>query len=607
MFDAKVFLENTTTLPGVYQMLGGKQQVLYVGKAKNLQKRLSSYFSKSVIAPKTKALVDCIVDVRVTPTASEQEALILECNLIKEHKPKYNILMRDDKSYPYITLSDHHDYPRLELYRGKRNKRAQYFGPYPSVTTVRETLKQLQRLFKLRQCSDSFFNARSRPCLQYQINRCSAPCMEKVTKKDYQQDVDNTVLFLKGKSQVLVDDFVTKMEGASQAQRYEKAAYYRDVIAKLRHVQSDQSATSGHSSADVFSIVILSDCVCVAMIIVRDGQVVASRCFYPKTPKGATNEEVLSAVLSQYYFPQLPLHGVAKEIICNIKPQQNDWLEKALFQSYQRSASIKCRVKSQRGQWLVMATTMAEKNIHQHLARFAKSSNQLLRLQQVFSLDELPGRIECFDISHSQGEATVASCVVYAGEGLLKSDYRRFNIKDITPGDDYAAMAQVLKRRYERVVREQGVLPDVVLIDGGKGQLSVSAKVMSELLLDDILLVGVAKGVTRKAGMESLIIHKTGKEFSLEINDPALLLIQEIRDEAHRFAITGHRQQRAKKRKTSVLEDIPGIGAKRRRELLRQFGGLQGLKQASVADLAKVTGISAVLAQLLFDYLHEVP
>lgn len=607
MFDAKVFLENTTTLPGVYQMLGDQQQVLYVGKAKNLQKRLSSYFAKNAIASKTKALVECIVDVRVTPTASEQEALILECNLIKEHRPKYNILMRDDKSYPYITLSSQHDYPRLGLYRGKRNKRAQYFGPFPSVTVVKETLKQLQRLFKLRQCSDSFFNARTRPCLQFQINRCSAPCMEKVTPKDYQQDVGNAVLFLKGKSQVLVDDFMIKMDEASQEQHYEKAAYYRDVIAKLRHVQSKQSVALGYGSADVFSIVVEQACVCVAMIVVRDGQVVASQCFYPKTPKEYSEEEVLSAVLSQYYFPQLPLHGVAKEIICNIKPQQNDWLERALFQSYQRHAIIKCHVKSQRAQWLSMAAIMAEKNIHQHLARFAKSSNHLLRLQQVFSLDEPVSRIECFDISHSQGEATVASCVVYCGDGLLKSDYRRFNIKDIIPGDDYGAMAQVLKRRYERVVREQGKLPDVILIDGGKGQLSVSAKVMSELLLDDILLVGVAKGVTRKAGMESLIIHKTGKEFSLAINDPALLLIQEIRDEAHRFAITGHRQQRAKKRQSSVLEDIPGIGAKRRRELLRQFGGLQGLKQASIVDLAKVPGISSVLAKLIFDYLHEVP
>lgn len=603
MFDAKAFLKNVATLPGVYQMYDVQSNIIYIGKAKNLKNRLSSYFNKNV-APKTKTLVEQIADIKVTITHSENEALVLECNLIKEHRPKYNILMRDDKSYPYIILTQH-QYPKLDVYRGTRYKQAEYFGPYPNATAVRQTLKLLQKLFKLRQCTDSFFKQRNRPCLQYQIGRCSGPCVKKIMQDDYQKDVELARLFLQGKSQAIVGKLIEKMDVASEELRYEQAAKYRDLIAQLKEIQSQQYVNKGHGKADVLAIAREGILASVALMKIRDGQVVASQCYHPRVPVGMATEEILASFISQFYLVGNSLFGIANKIIINLKLEDQALLSETLSQYAKHKVIVSVAQRGDAKKWLEIGVSSAKQDLQQTLASKMRESSRWQQLQNELNLAELPERIECFDISHHSGESTKASCVVFNKEGAVKSDYRQFNIKEVAAADDYAAMHQAIKRRYERLVREEAKIPDIVLIDGGKGQLSEAISVFEELQLIEVRLIAIAKGPTRKAGFEQLFMPEKKHAITLKPDSPALHLLQQIRDEAHRFAITGVKQQRQKKRNTSTLENIPGVGAKRRRELLRQFGGLHGLKKASREEIAKVSNINKALAQKIYDYFHS--
>ena len=590
-------------------MLDGEGEIIYVGKAKNLKNRLSSYFvNEKQLSGKTRSLVNLITDIKLTVTQSEQEALLLECNLIKKHRPRYNILMRDDKSYPYIRITQQADYPRIDLYRGKKNSKAKFFGPYPSVTAVRSTLKLLQKLFQLRQCSDSFFKQRVRPCVQHQIHRCSAPCMSLITREAYAQQVKMAELFLQGKSDVIINDLQKRMELAAEKLAFEQAGIYRDLIEQLRAIQSRQYIDMEGKislSLDVFALSYSAPIACISQLVIREGQVVASQVHFPKVPAGSDVQEILRSFLAQHYLLENPSIGIPKEIIINIElsDAEKESLARATFELYQILPAIKSKVKAERAKCLAMAELSARENLMQKRAQFTVQSEQLRSLEQTFELSVPPRRIECFDISHSQGEATIGSCVVFGPNGPLKEYYRRYNIKDITPGDDYAAMRQSLYKRYAKLnLEDVDSIPDVILIDGGKGQVGVAKEVMQDLGLQRIVLVGVAKGPDRKAGLEKILFQQ---EFlQLDIDDPALLLIQKIRDEAHRFAIMGHRAKRAKARMRSSLEDIPGIGAKRRRDLLKHFGGLQGVMRASGEDLAKAPGISKHLAEQLYVQLH---
>ncbi|MBP9726813.1 MAG: excinuclease ABC subunit UvrC [Gammaproteobacteria bacterium] len=606
MFDSAEFLRNVTTLPGVYQMYAVDQKLLYVGKAKNLKKRLTSYFDSSEKSTKTRSMMQSVMDVKVTIAQSESEALLLECNLIKEHRPKYNILMRDDKSYPYILLSKH-AYPRLDSYRGIRHKKADFYGPFPSASAVKQTLKLIQKLFKLRQCRDSFFKLRERPCLQYQINRCSAPCVKKISESDYQADVEQARLLLQGKSEEVLNALMKKMDIAAQTMAYEQAASYRDMIAKLRHIQSVQHVSQEKGCYDIFAMISAAQVVCVAMLIVRHGQVVASQCFSPRCPQDASNDEIMSGFLEQYYLQssqQNWIYGMPEEVICSEALLESTWLEDFLKQASGKIIRIKTQVRGARSEWLAMALKTAEENSQHWALSKQKNNTQREALRQMLSLAEAPQRIECFDISHMQGEAIVGSCVVFNSEGALKQDYRRFTITGITPGDDYAAMRQVLQRRYTRRLKEESVLPDLTIIDGGWGQVNIASEVLQEVGCHEVTLIGISKGPERRAGHEKILIAQSKKELVFEMNHPGFLLLQQIRDEAHRFAVAGHQMARKKKRVTSVLENIPGIGAKRRRDLLRHFGGLQALQQAGQKDIEKVPGISGGLAKIIFDNLH---
>ena len=603
MFDSVTFLKHVTTLPGVYQMYTAEQKLLYVGKAKNLKKRLNSYFDASNKSSKTQAMMQHVADVKVTITQSESEALLLECNLIKEHRPKYNILMRDDKSYPYILLSKH-AYPRLDSYRGIRNKKADFYGPFPNTSAVKYTLKFIQKLFKLRSCRDSFFKLRERPCLQYQIGRCSAPCVKIISEQDYQQDVEQARLLLSGKSEEVLNNLMYKMDASAQKMEYEQAASYRDMIAKLRHIQSSQHVSQEKGSHDVFALAVSGSMACVAMLIVRNGLVVASQCFSPKCPSGINQNEIILSFLEQYYSQSEWIYGVPDDIICNGDKLESEWLEDFLKQKSEKTIRLKTQVRGDRAHWLEMAQKSADENISHWAVSKEKNDAQFESLREMLSLEKIPTRIECFDISHMQGEAIVGSCVVFNNEGAFKQDYRKFTIEGITPGDDYAAMRQVLTRRYERRLKEESVLPNLIIIDGGWGQLNIASEVLQALGCHEIDLIAISKGPERRAGYEKILIAKTKKELIFEINHSGFLLIQQIRDEAHRFAVAGHTAARKKKRITSTLENIPGIGAKRRRDLLRHFGGLQALQQAGQKDIEKVPGISEILAKIIFDNLH---
>jgi excinuclease ABC subunit C len=585
-FDAKAFVTGLPNLPGVYRMLGKSGEALYVGKARDLRKRVASYFNKSLASPRTEMMVSQIASIEVTATRSEGEALLLENNFIKSLNPRYNILFRDDKSYPYLMVTGH-EYPRLGFHRGAKDKRHRYFGPFPHAYAVRESINLLQRVFRVRTCEDTVFENRSRPCLLHQIQRCSAPCTGRIAPEPYAEDVANAILFLEGREDDVIRKLTEKMTGASDARHYEQAAVYRDQVRTLARMQARQYVESHRGvDADVVACVIQDGITCVNLVMIRGGRHVGDRSFFPANAEGATPAEVIAAFLEQHYLeqprPGLVIASEAVEGFDVITPSHGE-----------------------RRVWLDMAAKNGELAIAQRVRDRSTQEARLVALRDALGLPEGAGRIECFDISHTMGEATVASCVVYDRQQMQKSEYRRFNIRGITPGDDYAAMRQVLERRYARITAESGKVPDLILIDGGKGQVSASSSVLRDLGLHQVAMVGVAKGPERKPGMEQLIIEAESRSLQLAPSHPGLHLIQAIRDEAHRFAVVGHRARRGKTRTTSMLNEIPGIGAKRRQALIEHFGGLRGVQAAAVDDIAKVEGISRPLAERIYRHLHE--
>ncbi|MES9818279.1 MAG: excinuclease ABC subunit UvrC [Candidatus Thiodiazotropha sp.] len=599
-FDHTAFLKTLTTRPGVYRMVNAEGNVLYVGKARNLKKRVSSYFTRS-LNRRIQIMVGQIARIEVIVTHTEAEALLLENHLIKSLKPKYNVLLRDDKSYPYIYLSTDHTYPALSFRRGARRGKGRYFGPYPSAGSTRETLQVLQKLFPVRQCEESFFRNRSRVCLQYQIKRCSGPCVGLISPQAYGEDVQHAALFLEGKTSQVIDELVAWMEQASGNLDYEKAAVYRDQIKHLRRIQERQYVSGEGGDLDIVALAKRGGSACIQVFYIRSGRNLGNKPFYPSVPRDATDETILQAFVSQYYLEK----PVPNEIILNHRLAEEGLLEEVLSQQAERRVRISSRVRGERARWLKMAQKNAELALQARLSAQAGMEERLQALQQALQLPAIPERMECFDISHTRGESTVASCVVFNEQGPLKSDYRRFNIEDITPGDDYAAMAQALERRYRRVKKGEVALPDLLFIDGGKGQIGAVHERLQDLGISGLTLLGVAKGADRKAGMEQLFLLGRRAPFILPADSPALHLIQQIRDEAHRFAITAHRQRRSKSRNRSVLEQIPGIGPKRRQRLMKQFGGLQALSRAGIEDISRVEGISTALAEQIYHAFHD--
>ena len=605
-FDHQSFLKSLTQRPGIYQMLDGDGEVLYVGKAKNLKNRVSSYFRSTGLTTKTAALVKRIISIDVTVTETETEALILEHNLIKQYRPPFNILMRDDKSYPYIFLSDKDRWPRLSFHRGPKKAKGTYFGPFPSVHAVRESMGFLQKTFKVRQCEDVFFKNRSRPCLQYQIKRCTAPCVEFVTADDYAADVNLTRLYLDGKADKILQQLEGEMETAATDLKFEKAAEHRDQIAALRQVQAQQMIEKGSGTIDIVAGAVSNGQACVHMLYVRQGRILGSRSYYPKTPLAEEVSDLLEEFLPQLYLDGGGRPDLPKEILVNTQFEGAKVLTDALSQRIGRNIEIRDSVRGFRAKWLELAQRTAEQNLAGKLASKQTLQQRFESLRDTLGLESTPERLECFDISHSSGEAVVASCVVFDNNsGALKSDYRRFNIDNITAGDDYAAMEQAIRRRYTRLMKGEGKLPDILLIDGGKGQIGVAKSVLSDLGVVGVMTIGVAKGTTRKPGMETLILADQNNKVVARPQQPALHLIQQIRDEAHRFAITGHKARRDKKRRVSSLEGIPGVGATRRRDLLKHFGGVGEVKKASVADLMKVDNINKKVAEAIYGALYN--
>lgn len=598
-FDSAAFLKTLTSRPGVYRMMDASESVIYVGKAKNLKKRVSSYFRSTGLSAKNRVMVAQIAHIETTVTHTENEALILENNLIKALMPRYNILLRDDKTYPYLYISAD-TFPRIGLHRGTKRKQGRYFGPYPSAGAVRESLHLLQKHFPIRQCDDSYYQNRSRPCLQYQIKRCTAPCVGLVSEEEYQRDLDHTILFLEGKSQEVLDSLSDQMTAASEQLDFEKAALLRDKIVSLRKVQERQYITGSHGDLDVLAAIQRDGMSVVEVAFIRGGRSLGSKSYFPKGSSGSTSEEILAAFIPQYYLGK----NIPSEILVSESFEDLALVESVLKSESDQRVQIR---KPQRGtgvRWMKMALTNADISLTQRLSSRSNLLQRFEALQTALDLDEMPKRLECFDISHTRGEKTVASCVVFGLEGAIKSDYRKFNIEGITPGDDYAAMNQALTRRYTRLQQGEGKWPDMLLIDGGKGQLTEAQAVMNELQID-VPILGIAKGPERRAGEETLLLVGRAGEIDLPADSPALHLLQQVRDEAHRFAITGHRQRRAKARRTSPLEGIEGMGPKRRQKLLQQFGGLQQIQRAGVEDIAAVEGISQALAQKIYDVFHD--
>ncbi|MDF1759217.1 MAG: excinuclease ABC subunit UvrC [Coxiellaceae bacterium] len=595
-FDHDTFLKVLSTQPGVYRMISSKGDIIYVGKARNLQKRVSQYFQKQHPLTKTSLMVAQIADVQVTITESEVDALILEATLIKRHRPKYNILLRDDKSYPYIYISTQNDFPQMDFVRGKKKKQGRYFGPYPSIGSARETLALLQKCFMLRQCKDSVFRHRSRPCLQYQIKRCQAPCVGYIDHDDYQQTVRQAIQFLEGKSESLIDEFIDQMKQASSEQNYERAGQIRDDVEKLRKLQHHQYFSHDQHDIDVIALVQTHHIWVVSVLLVRGGELLTHHCYYPKVPVDADETEVLLQFINHYYLNETVANLFPAKILLPFAIDKKDVIESAIKQHCDRKVHLMSRTDDVLKQWRAMAERNAKQALAEKLAGKTKIDRQLQGLAKAMGLSKALQRIECFDISHTQGEATKASCVVYDRQGACKKAYRQFDIKDVTPGDDYAAMRQAVYRRYAGLLKRGETLPDVVLIDGGTGQLKQADEVLQELQIDSITLLGVAKGKSRKPGLERLLLT-SGQVLQLPPHSEAFHLIQFIRDESHRFGIRAHRNKRDKSRTQSVLEQIPGVGPKKRQALLAHFGGLQGLKQASAVEIAKVRGITLLVAE----------
>jgi len=598
-FDSAAFLKTLTSRPGVYRMIDITDTVIYVGKAKNLKKRVSSYFRKMGLTSKNRVMVAQIAHIETTVTHTENEALILENNLIKELMPRYNILLRDDKTYPYLFISSD-AFPRIGLHRGAKRKKGRYFGPYPSAGAVRESLHLLQKLFPIRQCDDSYYQNRSRPCLQYQIKRCTAPCVGLISEADYQKDLQHTILFLEGKNQQVLDDLSEQMTLDSAALDFEKAALIRDKIISLRKVQERQYVSAEQGDLDVLAAIVRDGLSVVEVSFIRGGRSLGSKSYFPKGTAAGSAEELLAAFIPQHYLGK----NMPAEVLVSHRFEDLTLLEEVLRSDSDHRVIIRCPQRGPSVRWMKMAMTNAEISLVQRLSSRSNLLQRFELLQEVLEMEEMPKRIECFDISHTRGEKTVASCVVFGLEGPLKADYRKFNIEGITPGDDYAAMNQALTRRYTRLQKGEGKHPDLLLIDGGKGQLTEAKAVMADLQLD-IDILGIAKGPARKPGEETLFLVGRAGEIDLSADSPALHLLQQVRDEAHRFAITGHRQRRAKARRTSPLESIEGMGPKRRQKLLQQFGGLQAIQRAGVEDLSGVEGISPNLAQKIYDAFHD--
>lgn len=583
-----------TTLPGIYRMLGKDGELLYVGKAKNLKNRISSYFVKTIEHPKTQALVSRIYDIETLVVRSETEALLLEQNLIKQHRPPYNVMLRDDKSYIYIFVSADKPYPRIASGRGKgKHQVGKFFGPYPSAYNARDMLLSLQKLFNVRQCENSFFAQRKRPCLQYQIKRCSAPCVGLISPEEYAQDVQNSIRFLKGDTKELNTELIANMEQAAEKLEFEKAVFYRDRLGLLREVQSQQAIYKIKGEADILAIAFQAGVVCVQIMHVRNGRMLGGKSYFPDM-QGNDVAQIMSDFIANFYFQVAD--EIPSELIVNVRLPDQKLLEDALKQHFDKKIQIKHQVREIRAEWQQLAEMNVQHAIKGKLANYLELNERFHQLEQV--LDRPIDRIECFDISHTMGESPIASCVVFDQGGARKRDYRQFAIQDITGGDDYAAMRQALTRRYKK-----NMLPDLLLIDGGKGQLHMAMEVMQELGLD-AFMVGVSKGEGRKPGLETL--HFTdGTKIQLAEDHKALHLIQQVRDEAHRFAITRHRAKRDKKRAGSVLEVIPGLGEKRRRDVLTHFGGIQGVLRATEKELMAVNGIGSAMARTIYKVLHE--
>ncbi len=596
-FDAHALLATLPGLPGVYRMIGAEGEALYVGKAGDLKKRVSSYFQKTQHGPRTAKMLTQVAAVEITVTRSEAEALILENNLIKSLAPRYNILFRDDKSYPYLMVSGG-EFPRLGFHRGAMDKAHHYFGPFPHAGAVRESIQLLQRVFRLRTCEDSVFQNRSRPCLLYQIRRCTAPCVGHIAAAAYTEDVKSAQLYLEGRSDTALKRLEARMQQASDARRYEEAAIYRDQIQSLVKVSQRQYADTGADvDVDIIAVALEHGFACVNLMMVRGGRQLGDRSLFPQNAEERDAREVLAAFIAQHYLERpIPAALVVGE---ELDVQE---LEATLTEHAKRSVRIYTRPTAERRAWLEMARQNALQALKSKLTEHSTQETRLAALREALGLPDTVQRIECFDVSHTMGEATVAACVVYDRMDMCRGEYRRYNIEGVQPGDDYGALAQALSRRYGRIAGGEGVAPDLIFIDGGKGQVSAAREALADAGLSDIALVGIAKGPERKPGLEELWVGE--RAVTLAPDHPGLHLIQRIRDEAHRFAIAGHRARRSKRRTTSTLEGIAGIGVKRRKQLLTRFGGLKGVMGASVEDLTQVEGISRKLAEKIYQELH---
>ncbi|MBI2994348.1 MAG: excinuclease ABC subunit UvrC [Gammaproteobacteria bacterium] len=598
------FRKTVTSRPGVYRMLNADQEVIYVGKAANLKKRITSYFTGREPSPKTRSMVAQIRDILVTVTRTEGEALLLESDLIKELKPRYNIVFRDDKSYPFLHLSSVQDVPRLSFHRGSRRGSGRYFGPFPGAGAARRTLNLVQKLFRLRQCDDSYFRNRTRPCLQHQIQRCSAPCVGFIEPEEYRRDVEHAVMFLEGRNEEIIEALNGPMRRAAETLEFERAAHYRDQIASLRRIQEERHVAAPENECDVIACVVRDGQACIQAFYFRGGRNLGNRASFPRHEAAESDDRILAAFLTQHYLTGRGRNQVPARIYVSHLPPGRALLEKVLSGDRRARVRIVRPIRGKAAAWVRLARENAALALAQHLSIGQRSAFRLAALGNALGGGNALERIECFDVSHTSGEATVASCVVFGPGGALKGEYRRFNIEGIAPGDDYAAMRQAIERRYARTASEQGKWPDLILIDGGKGQVSAAEAALRGLKVDDLKLIGVAKGPARRPGQERLVLTGSGQPLRLDPDNPALHLIQEIRDEAHRFAITGHRSRRSRRRRESPLQQIDGIGSRRRQSLLRHFGGLQGVERAGVEELAKVPGINKNLAQRIYSALH---
>ena len=588
--------------PGVYIMSNDQGKVIYVGKAKGLKNRVRSYFTPKPANDKVEAILKEIKTIDTTVTITEREALILENTLIKKYNPKFNVLLKDGKSYPHIEVSLNHDFPKFAFHRGKKkSKHARYFGPYPNVYAVRNTLSNLQKIFLLRNCTDSYYKNRSRPCLQFQIKRCSAPCVEKISQKDYSFNVSQAVDYLKGNDKSIIDNFINEMEKASSDQNYERAAFFRDQIANLKVIQSQQYVDGTKKvDADVISLVDQRGMHCLAVLFVRQGKILGSRSIFPSRTKYNSNQEILATSLMQFYLE----HDIPREIILNQSLEGKRVIEQALIESQNRRTKIKDRVVSYRAKWLKISVANAEESLKSKLASKASISNQLTGLTQALGSKQKLSDVVCFDVSHHMGDKSVAACVRLNEEGFSKKDYRRFNIEGVTPGDDYAAISNAVERYYKRIKNESQDCPDLLIIDGGKGQINSVKKVLESLSIKNQMIIGIAKGDKRDPKNDRIFLEGFKKPIDMNGQDPAKFLVQSIRDEAHRFAITGHRAKKRKQLLQSDLESIEGIGPSKKRNLLTQFGGIQEVKRASVEDLLSVDGINKNLAKKIFNHFN---